>query len=202
MAIQARSTVHIVDDDNAARNALAFLVESVGWRSLSYPSAQDFLDSYVAAKPECLILDIRMPGIGGLELQQVLPGREIQLPIIILTGYADVATAVRAVKAGAVDLIEKPFNDRILCQRIEQSLAQDTNTWQKQLQQSNGAERMRLLTRRERQVMDLLVAGDRTKVIAAKLDISVRTAERHRARVMGKLQAKSLSDVVRIALME
>jgi FixJ family two-component response regulator len=200
MVTPSRATVYIVDDDELARSALAFLIESLGWQAKTFCSAQEFLDNYQPAKPECLVLDVRMPGMNGLDLQEVLPARNIRLPVIFLTAYAEVTMAVRAVKAGAFDLIEKPFNDELLLERVEQCLKQDAEALQHHARRAENEAKLRSLTPREREVMDLLVAGQRTKVIAAELGISIRTAERHRASVMKKLRAKSLSDVVRMVL--
>lgn len=189
--------VHIVDDDEAIRQALTFLMKSEGLSSRDYASAEAFLAEVTPATQGCLILDVRMPGLSGLHLQQRLRQQHISLPVIIMTGHGDVAMAVKAMKAGAVDFIEKPFDNELLLQLVHSCLTQS----REQVDQEECLQRLERLTKRERQVMDLLVEGNQNKVIAAKLGISPRTVELHRARVMEKLEARSLSDVVRIALM-
>ncbi len=189
-------TIHIVDDDDAIRQALLFLMKSEGLSACGYASAEAFLATVTLATRGCLILDVRMPGLSGLDLQQQLKQQHITLPVIIMTGYADVAMAVMAMKAGAMDFIEKPFNNELLLQQVRACLTQCGH----QYSQNEGIERLERLTIRERQVMELLVDGNQNKVIAAKLNISSRTVELHRARVMEKLETRSLSCVVRIAL--
>lgn len=197
---ERQSTIHVVDDDEHVRNALAFLITSVDWRVKTYASAQTFIDDYEPSKPECLLLDVRMPGLGGLELQSVLTEHSIHLPIIIVTGHADVPMTVRAMRAGAVDVVEKPFNDRTLLDRIKECLRRDVAASVAAQERREASALLRRLTHREHEVMELLVAGMRTKAVASELGISIRTAERHRARVMEKLQASSLSDVVKLSL--
>jgi len=152
-------------------------------------------------KPDIVLMDINMPGIDGIELQEKLHDIDPDLPIIIMTGYADVPTAVQAMKAGAFDFIEKPFDNDRLLQRVHACLQVSEQVQTEQNMQQEGEEKIRRLTQRERQVMDLLVQGHQNRVIAAKLGISPRTVEIHRARVMEKLEAHSLSDIVRLALM-
>jgi len=192
--------VYIVDDDSAIRDALSFLMKSIGFESKTYASAETFLNQVNFDRPGCLIVDVRMHGMSGLELQQVLNERGIALPVIIITGHGDVPMAVQAMKAGAVDFLEKPYDNEVLITRIRQSLEDATKEQNKESRIAEAKARLAQLTPRELEVMNLLVEGKHNKIIANELNISVRTAEAHRAKVMKKLQADSLSDIVRIAL--
>jgi two-component system response regulator FixJ len=194
-------TVYIVDDDENIRKAIALLLKSAGLTAEQYASADEFLKCFDPDKGGCLVVDVRMPGMSGLELQDVIRERQIVMPVIIMTGHGDVAMAVKAMKAGAVDFIEKPFKNQELLDRIEQCLSQSAELQVNKQHQLEVVERIRLLTGREREVMELLVAGKLNKQVAAELDISTRTVEAHRARIMDKLQAKSFSEVVRIAML-
>ncbi len=199
--MNTEQTVYIVDDEEPVRNALSFLAKSDGLPSESFATAQAFLDSLERIGPGCLLLDVCMPDMTGLELQEVLRERKAEIPIIILTGHADVATAVRAMKGGATDFIEKPFDSDDLLVRVHQCLNgeaknRESSDWRKQ-----ASERLSNLTRREHEVMQGLVAGKRNKQIGEELFISFRTVELHRASIMEKFEANSLSDVVRIALL-
>ena len=190
----------IVDDDADVRDSLRALLESVGFEVRDFDCAKSVLADTRLSEGACLIADIRMPDMDGLALQQELVNRRVGLPVIIVTGHGDVPLAVRAMKAGAVDFIEKPFDDQLLLQSIKQALTlRKESRGQASLAQS-ATERIGLLTDRERQVLERLVAGQPNKVIAYELDISPRTVEIHRAHVMEKMQARSLSDVVRLAL--
>ena len=190
----------IVDDDADVRDSLRALLESAGFEVRDFDCARTVLADTCLSEGACLIADIRMPDMDGLALQQELVNRRVGLPVIIVTGHGDVPLAVRAMKAGAVDFIEKPFDDQLLLQSIKQALAlRKESRGQASLTQS-AVERIALLTDRERQVLERLVAGQPNKVIAYELDISPRTVEIHRAHVMEKMQARSLSDVVRLAL--
>lgn len=193
--------IHIIDDNDAIRKSLSMVMESAGFKSRIYSSAQDFLDNYTHTPQGCILLDIRMPDINGLELQQHLPQRNINLPIIFMTGYADVPTAIRAMKAGAYDFVEKPFNQEDLLTRIHQCVHKSEELSHAEQRRENNSERINILTEREREVLKLLVDGKINKVIAAELGISTRTVEAHRAHIMEKLQVKSLSDVVKIAIL-
>ncbi|MGD8568650.1 MAG: response regulator transcription factor [Gammaproteobacteria bacterium] len=195
-------TIYIVDDDEAVRGALALLMKSAGLKAETYESADAFLQYFDPQVGGCLLADVRMPGMTGLELQQELVKRKIDVPVIIMTGHGDVAMAVSAMKAGAVDFIEKPFRNQDLLDKIQQSLIKADELQASHHQRAEALERLALLSNREREVMDLLVKGKLNKQIAAELDISIRTVEAHRAKIMDKLQAKSLPDVVRISLME
>jgi two-component system, LuxR family, response regulator FixJ len=196
----ARPTVFIVDDDTAVRDALKFLLRSVGHPVETYASALDFLDAYRDDRPGCLVLDIRMPGMSGLELQEKLVERRSILPIIFITGHGDVPMAVEAMQSGAMDFIQKPFRDQDLLDRINQGLEKDAAMRASIKELNSIRERLASLTPREREVMDLVVHGKANKVIAGDLDLSQRTVEIHRARVMEKMQAASLAHLVRMVI--
>jgi FixJ family two-component response regulator len=191
-------TVFVVDDDEAVGDFLSHLIVSVGLKVETYASAEEFLDAHEPGRPGCLLLDIRMPGMSGLELQQELAAREIRIPVIILTGHGDVQVAIHAMKAGAVDFIEKPFNNELLLDRIQKAVAESVQAETTRVKWDEIALRMKLLTPRERQVLDMVVAGETNKSVARHLDISERTIEIHRAKVMEKMQAKSLADLVKM----
>ncbi len=198
--MSSEQTVFVVDDDAAVRDSLSWLIKSVGLNVESYASAQDFLDALDPKGRGCVVLDVRMPGMSGLELQEKLVADDVSVPVIMLTGHGDVPMAVRAVKAGAFDFIEKPFNDQVLLDRIQQALKQEQQTRQVEEQRAQVVSRLALLTPREREVLSWVVSGNPNKVIAAQLGISCRTVEIHRGRVMEKMQARSLSELVRIGL--
>ena len=198
--MQSEAIVYIVDDDKAIRDSLTLLMKSVGFESKAYGSAEMFLNEADMYSPGCIIVDIRMRGISGLELQETLNKKGIKLPIIIITGHGDVPVAVQAMKAGAVDFLEKPYDNEVLVTRIKQCLSEVSEFQDKSRILAEAEARLSRLTPREREVMNLLVAGKHNKVIAKELSISVRTAEAHRAKVMKKLHAESLSDIVRLAL--
>lgn len=191
-------TVFIVDDDAAIRFAMQALMESVGLRHEIFASADEFLEKVTTQPPGCLVLDIRMPGLGGLELQQELIGRNNTLPIIFITGHGDVPMAVEAMQKGAVDFIQKPFRDQELLDRIREALATDQRRRVKRERVEKVRARLAKLTKREREVFDLVVTGKPNKIIAFELDVSQRTIEIHRARVMEKMEAGSLADLVKM----
>ncbi len=194
-------TVYIVDDEEPVRKALRFLTKSDGLKSESFETARAFLDSLDKLGPGCLLLDVCMPDMDGLELQETLRERKVEIPVIIITGHADVPTAVRAMKSGASDFVEKPFDSEDLLERIHKCLSGEARRRSSIDSRKQAAERLASLSRREREVMDGLVAGKRNKQIAKDLFISFRTVELHRANIMDKLEANSLSDVVRMALL-
>jgi len=198
--MQSEPIVHIVDDDKAIRDSLALLMKSIGYESMSYDSAEIFLNEADLYAPGCLIVDIRMQGISGLELQLLLNNKGIKMPVIIITGHGDVPMAVQAMKAGAIDFLEKPYDNELLVTRIKQCLSEASKSQDKSRIVAEAKTRISHLTPREQEVMNLLVAGKHNKIIAKELNISVRTAEAHRAKVMKKLHAESLSDIVRLAL--
>ena len=193
-------TVFIVDDDDAVRRFLSGLVHSIDLRVEVHASAQEFLDAYEPGCPGCLLLDVRMPGMSGLELQRELAGQSIDLPVIILTGHGNVPVAVQAMKAGAVDFIEKPFNNELLLDRIQTVLAQNVRADGARTRRNEISNRMKSLTQRERQVFDLVVAGEVNKSIAHHLSISEKTVEIHRAHMINKMGAKSLAALVKMAI--
>ena len=193
-------TVFIVDDDQAVRDALGMLLEAGGYHTEAYPSAQTFLEAVDASREGCLLLDVRMPGMSGLDLQTILQERGYKLPVIILTGHGDVPMAVRAMKGGAMDFIEKPFQGRMLLDRVAQALEQDANRRRNQIYLQEFNQRLALLSPREREVLERVAEGHYNKVIAAELGISISTVEAHRKRVMEKLQAHSVADLVRMLL--
>ena len=194
------NTVYIVDDDPSVRHSLTWLIESVGQRVQTYASPSEFLQEYREGDAGCLILDVRMPEISGLDLQEQLIKAGFTLPIIIITGHADVPMAIRALKAGAFDFIEKPFNDQLLIERIQQAIEHCQNLTKKNQRRQKVIERLSKLTAREKQVLDGVVAGKSNKVIAKELDISIKTIEVHRANLMAKMEADSLSDLIRKTL--
>ncbi|MEW6271707.1 MAG: response regulator [Thermodesulfobacteriota bacterium] len=192
--------VYVVDDDAAVRDGLRFLVESVDLRVESCASAQAFLDAYDASRPGCLVLDVRLRGMSGLDLQDELAKRGVSIPTIIITGHGDVPMAVRAMKMGAVDFVEKPFNDQQLLDRIQQAIDKDRDRRRDGEERAHMQARLATLSPREREVMDLLVVGKANKEVAEHLGLSTRTVEGHRARLMEKLGCESLAELVRISL--
>ncbi len=193
-------TIYIVDDDEAMRESLQFLMESVELPARSFASAQDFLDFYRADMPGCLLLDVRMPGMGGLELQEKLRSKDIKLPVIIMTGYADVPMAVRAMQAGALDFIEKPLNEQRLLDRVYKALEHEEEIRRARNEIEPIRSRLARLTPREHEILGLVVQGLLNKQIASRLDLSMKTVEQHRARVMEKMEAGSLAELVRMAI--
>jgi FixJ family two-component response regulator len=192
--------VFIVDDDEAVRNSLRLLVKSVGLPACTANSAQEFLASYDAAHAGCLVLDVRMPGMSGIELQQQLNQRGAVIPVIFITGHGDIPMAVEAMQQGAFDFLQKPFRDQDLIDRIQRALEKDRLSRDELTQRSRIRERRESLTPREREVLDLVTSGKPNKIMAADLGLSQRTVEIHRARVMEKMGASSLAQLVRMAL--
>jgi FixJ family two-component response regulator len=192
------STVFIVDDDPAIRFAMQALMDSVNIKHEIFPSGDEFLKGIDDHRPGCLVLDIRMPGLGGLELQEELLRRGNTLPIIFITGHGDVPMAVEAMQKGAVDFIQKPFRDQELLDRVHEALKTDHERRAEQEKHVEVETRLSRLTNREREVFDLVVTGKPNKVIAYELGVSQRTVEIHRARVMEKMQARSLADLVKM----
>jgi two-component system response regulator FixJ len=190
----------IVDDDADVRDSVRALLESAGFDVRDFDSAKAVLADRSLSQGACLIADVRMPDMDGLALQEELADRRIGLPVIIITGHGDVPLAVRAMRAGAVDFLEKPFDDELLLESIKRAIVLRKESQGQASLAQTAAARIALLTERERQVLECLVAGKANKVIAYELDISPRTVEIHRAHVMEKMQARSLSDVVRLAL--
>jgi len=194
-------TVFIVDDDLAVARSLRWLIESVQLKVETFASAQAFLDGYDAAKPGCLVLDVRMPGMSGIELQERLTAQRIRVPIIFITGHGDVQMAVRAVQAGAFDFIEKPFNDQDLLDRMQRAISFDAERRGRDTQRAQLSALVASLTPREREVMDLVVEGMSNKAVANTLGLSAKTVEVHRAKVMEKMNARSVSDLVKMSML-
>ena len=196
----SRAVVHLIDDDDAVRKSLAFLLATSGFAVRAYASAVVFLDALNSLQPGCIITDVRMPGMDGLALQRRLKELKINLPMIIITGHGDVPLAVEAMKAGAIDFIEKPFDDELLLAALRIALDQFGKTGLREIEAAQIKTRLQSLSPREREVLDGLVAGHPNKTIAYDLGLSPRTVEVHRANVMIKMQAASLSELVRMAL--
>jgi two-component system, LuxR family, response regulator FixJ len=198
--MNSEPTIFVVDDDQAMRNSLKWLIESVGLKVRTYGSADEFLSNHYPGRAGCLLLDVRMPGMSGLELQNHLAREEIRLPVIIITGHGDVGMAVRAMKAGAVDFIEKPFNDEALLGSIRNALEFDEKQRALRAQRADIAARLAELTPREHEVMEMVTEGRSNREIAVALGVTPKTVEAHRARVMDKMRAESLAELVRMAL--
>lgn len=198
--MSSQSTVFVVDDDQAMRNSLKWLIESVGMQVETYGSAEEFIRSYYPGRSGCLVLDVRMQGMSGLELQEYFLEQHINIPIIIITGHGDVPMSVRAMKSGAVDFIEKPFNDELLLESIRNALALDAKQRAHQAERAEVASRLAQLTPREHEVMEMVTAGKANKEIASSLGVSAKTVEAHRARVMEKMEASSLAELVKMAI--
>jgi len=197
---ESRATVFVVDDDPGVRDSLQLLIKSIGLDAETYPSADDFLEAYDPETPGCLVLDVRMPGMSGLELQQELASRSSTLPIIFVTAHADVPMAVDAVKAGAADFVQKPFRDQDLIDKIQHAIEENARVRLELADQAQIASRIASLTPREREVMALVVEGKANKVVAHSLGLSQRTVEIHRARVMEKMHAESVAQLVQMVM--
>ncbi len=195
-----KPTVFIVDDEVTVRESLRALVGTVGLDAETHASFREFLDAYSPDRTGCLVLDVRMPGMSGIEGLETLKANAITIPVIVITGYGDVPTAVRAMKGGAVEFFEKPFNNQALLDSIQQCIEGDVARRREQAERAAIMARLALLTPREHEVLDFVVAGEPNRAIARKLEIARRTVEAHRARVMEKMQAKSLSQLVRMAI--
>ena len=193
------ATIFVVDDDQSVREALASLLRSMGLRVELFASAKEFLDSELPDVPSCLVLDIRMPGLSGLDLQKQLTEINLQIPIVFITAHGDIPTSVRAIKAGAVEFLTKPFADEDLLEAIEEALARDTDTRRRQAATADLQSRYSSLTPREREVMSLVVSGMLNKQIAIELGTSEITIKVHRRQVMTKMAADSLADLVRMS---
>jgi two-component system response regulator FixJ len=192
-------TIFVVDDDAAIRDSLRMMLETAGYTVRDFASAQSFL-SDLDLGGGCLIVDIRMPGMGGLELQEELVRRKASIPVIVMTGHADVPLAVRAMRAGAIDFVEKPFDQERMLQSVSDALAAGERAQSRAAEAKQARDLLSLLTPREREILDQLVKGHANKVVAHQLGISPRTVEIHRASIMEKLHARNLSNVVRTAL--
>jgi len=196
----ATPTVFVVDDDEGVRNSLRFLLKSVGLTTRAFGSASEFLEVYKHNQPGCLVLDVRMPGMSGIELQQQLNLRGAAIPVIFITGHGDIPMAVEAMQHGAFDFLQKPFRDQDLIDRIQRALERDARNRAALAQHVRIRERLESLTPREREVLMLMTRGKPNKVMAAELGVSQRTVEIHRARVMEKSGANSLAHLVRMVM--
>jgi len=196
----AAPTVFVVDDDEGVRNSLRLLLKSVGLSARTMASANEFLETYKPREPGCLVLDVRMPGMSGLELQQQLNLRGAVIPVIFITGHGDIPMAVEAMQHGAFDFLQKPFRDQDLIDRIQRALERDAHNRDALAQHDQIRLRFESLTPREREVLTLMTRGKANKVMAADLGVSQRTVEIHRARVMEKSGAASLAQLVRMVM--
>jgi FixJ family two-component response regulator len=192
--------VHIVDDDEAMRDSLKWLLESRGLKVELYPSGEAFLGAFDNGFRGCLVLDVRMPGMSGMDLYEQLRARASTLPVIFITGHGDVPMAVSALKKGAADFIEKPFNNQDMLGLIESCMKQDRAAAARRAENASVTQRLDNLTQREREVLGLIVAGKLNKQIADDLGISIKTVEAHRANIMEKLNANTVADLLKIAL--
>ena len=192
--------VFVVDDDAAVRQGLRFMLRAAGYSVEAFPSARSFLDDYDPRRGGCLLLDIQMPQISGIELQQRLNVRSWRIPVIFITGHGTVPLAIAAMKAGAFDFIEKPLREEALLDSIERALHWNDRAYEERLERATLETRVGLLTPREREVFELVAVGEPNKIIARRLAISFRTVELHRAHISEKLQARSLSDLIRMGI--
>jgi RNA polymerase sigma factor (sigma-70 family) len=193
-------TVFVVDDDSSTREVLAWLMKRHGLRTELFADARAFLRSYRGDRPGCLVVDLHMPGMSGLDLQLYLKEHGVLLPVIFLSGRADVPKAVRAVREGAIDFIEKPFDYRRVVALVEECIKRDAEARERSERRRANAERLAQLTQREREVLDLVVAGRMNREIAEKLDISIKTVEAHRSKIMEKLEVASVAELVQAKL--
>jgi two-component system, LuxR family, response regulator FixJ len=193
-------TVYIVDDDPQVCESLSLMVRSVGLDAQAYPSAEAFLDGYHDAPsvPKCMVLDVRMPGLSGLGLQQMLTAQNRKIPIIMISGCADIPMAVQAMSGGALDFLEKPFSRRTMLTRIQEAIDRDANAQRQGARKAELAARVEKLSARQREVFDLLVAGKHSKQIAAQLGIGEKTVAKHRAGVLEKMQVENVVELVRL----
>lgn len=200
MALATVPSIHVVDDSTAVQEGIRSLLRTIGLRSQSYASADEFLSAWREDMAGCLLLDVRMPGMSGLDLQQALNSRHNILPIVFMTGHGDVSMAVTAMQNGALDFIIKPFNDTDLLQRVNRALRHDAEQRAMMMERHEIQRRLQSLSEREREILDMVVNGKANKVIAADLNLSQRTVEIHRARVMEKMHANSLAQLVRLVI--
>lgn len=191
-----QATVFVIDDDPAIRDSMRWLIEAAGFNVKIYASAREFLKKLSSSQRGCLVLDVRMPEINGLELQKLLSEKNNPLPIIFISAHGNVPDAVNALHEGAIDFLTKPFDSQLLLKRIQSSIDLDQKRYEAKQKQEEIAARLAQLTSRERQVMDLIVRGKANKVVAVELGISTKTVEIHRARVMEKLKVRNLADLI------
>ena len=188
--------VHVVDDDPGFRDSLRSLLEADGLAVETYADAADFLVRYLPDRPGCLLVDVRMPGMSGLQLQEELHKRRLHVPTVFITAHGDVAMAVAAVRRGALDFVEKPFDDEAMIRRVREALASDAAARGESERRSDFAARLDALSAREREVVERVVEGKLNKLIAEELAITVKTVEFHRARIMDKLQVKTVAELI------
>ncbi len=193
-------TIFLIDDDPGVRDSLALLLSLKGLSTQLFASAESFLETYQPDQPGCVLTDLRMPGMSGLELQAALRERRLDLPVVVLTAHGDVATARAALKNGAFDFLEKPIDDATLLEVLHNALRVDRERRAAATARSSSDRRMERLTERERQILSLLAAGHQNREIATQLRISPRTVEVHKARIMEKLACRSLADLIRMNL--
>jgi FixJ family two-component response regulator len=196
----SHATVFVVDDDPAVRKSLRWLIESVGLKAQTFASAQELLSAYDPDRPGCVVLDVRMPGMSGLELQERLRELGSRLPIIVMTAYGDVPMAVRAMKSGAVHFFEKPVSDQVLLEHIQRALADDVRRRHEESQLRDVEQRYGRLTKREAEVLERVVEGLSSKEIGGELGVSFKTIEAHRAKIMRKMEADSVPHLIRMYL--
>lgn len=202
MSTTPKPTVYLVDDDKAIRDSLRLLLKSTSIPLASFASAEEFLEELPENAVGCILLDVLLPNMGGLELMEELANRNIVLPVVLLTGHADVSLAIQAIRGGAFDVIEKPYKDKTLVERLRQALAASLKWREVQAERAEIAEKLATLTRREREVMRLLVTGMKNKAIAEELGISRKTLDIHRSKVMGKMKARTVADLVNWAYLD
>jgi len=198
--IDREPTVFVVDDDEAFRRSVQWLLASVSLKVALFASARDFLRAVRPGQTGCLVTDVRMPGVSGLDLQRMMAQREIHLPVIVMTAHGDVDMAVRAMKEGAMDFLQKPFNDQVFLDLVQQAVDESVRAEQDRRRQAALRRRLEQLTPRERQVLDLIAEGKTNRAIADTLAISEKTVEAHRARVMDKTGARSLAELMKIVM--
>ena len=194
----AKPTVFVVDDDHAVRDSLQVLFKTVGIESKAYGSADAFLSAYDSKQPGCLVLDVRMPGMDGVELQQHLISKRIAIPIIFVSGHGDIRMAVEAVQSGAVDFIEKPLRQQVVLEQVRTALAQDAESRRRQSERDTIEKRLSTLSVREQEVLSLIITGNHNKSIAAQLGISHKTIESHRTNIMRKTEAQNTVHLLRM----
>ncbi len=194
------SIVYIVDDESAVRDSLALFINSMGLKVKNFISAEDFLNNYSPDLPGCLILDVRMPGMSGLELQQEIQKRQLPLPIIFISDHAEIPDSAKAFRAGAIDFLEKPFDNALLMERIVEAINKDIEDRKQSLVQSEIQRRINRLTDREKEVLQLIVGNHSNKEVARILDISHRTIDVHRARIMEKMEAENLTELLTLVM--
>ncbi|MBF0371209.1 MAG: response regulator transcription factor [Magnetococcales bacterium] len=197
---EQKPVVFVIDDEQMIRDSLTWLMESVGLSVQAFSSGSEFLEAFDPKLHSCVLMDVRLPGMGGLELQEMLKSTECHSPIILMSGHADVPMAVRAMKQGAFDFLEKPFNEQQLLDLVQRALWEDTKLRQAMADATLYMSRYQRLSNREREVMEQIVAGLSNKEIAVQLDVSVKTVETHRGRVMTKMIAGSLAALVRMGM--